>query len=85
MLLRFLINVIHLYSTIIVLEVVLSWVHSDPCKLPRSVTHKLTEPVLAPFRAILPPRHTGGVDLAPVLVFLLLVALRRSITTLAAG
>jgi YggT family protein len=32
--------------------------------------HQLTEPIMAPFRKLLPP--LGGLDLSPILVFLIL-------------
>lgn len=50
----------------------------SPLLRPRAVLHRLTEPVLAPVRRVLPPVRVGPVltvDLAPVVVLLgLLVA-----------
>ncbi len=66
-----LIQLIDVYSLIIVAAVVVSWTN-----LPREhpavrLLHRLTEPVLAPIRKVLPPM--GGMDFSPLL---LLIALR---------
>ena len=60
-----------MYSLIVVASVVVSWTN-----LPREhpavrLLHRLTEPVLAPIRKVLPPM--GGIDFSP---FALLIGLR---------
>ncbi|MGX1808478.1 YggT family protein [Nocardia sp. NPDC055321] len=44
----------------------------------REITHKLTEPVIAPVRKVLPPIRAGGlaIDLAFTIVFVLAIILR---------
>lgn len=44
----------------------------------RDVTHKLTEPVIAPVRKVLPPLRAGniGIDLAFTIVFIAALVLR---------
>jgi YggT family protein len=37
--------------------------------------YRTTEPILRPFRRILPPGRTGGIDLSPKLAILLIVFL----------
>ena len=66
-----LIRLIDVYSLIVVASVVVSWTN-----LPREhpvvrFLHRLTEPVLAPIRKVLPPM--GGMDFSPLV---LLIGLR---------
>lgn len=66
-----LIRLIDLYSLIIVAAVVVSWT-SVPRDHPAvRLLHRLTEPVLAPIRKVLPPM--GGIDFSPLV---LLIGLR---------
>jgi len=41
-----------------------------------------TEPILRPFRKILPPQKTGGIDLSPILVILLILFLKVFLSNL---
>lgn len=69
--------IIEALRVIILVDVVLSWVMRDPQQFPRNFTQRITAPLYAPFRAILNPRNTGGIDLSPLIVLLLLSALSR--------
>ena len=73
---RFVIAAIELYTIVLLVRIVFSWLP------PRSrasqfyaFLHVATEPVLRPFRRILPPM--GGFDLSPILLFFLLAFLQR--------
>ncbi len=65
-----------LYSLVILVAVILSWVRLPPDNPIVRVTSALTEPLLAPIRRILP--DVGGFDLSPI-VLLLALRLLRSI------
>jgi YggT family protein len=54
---------------------------SGPVRSVVSIVYTLTEPVLRPLRAILPPIRMGavGFDLSPIIVFVALGILQRSI------
>ncbi len=39
--------------------------------------YRATEPVLAPFRRLLPPYRTGGIDLSPLWVLLIIYILQE--------
>ncbi len=66
-----LIRLIDVYSLIIVAAVVVSWTNV-PREYPAvRLLHRLTEPVLAPIRKVLPPM--GGMDFSPLV---LLIGLR---------
>lgn len=53
---------------LIIIEVILSWVNPNAPIAP--MVRALTEPVLRPFRRVLPA--IGGIDLSPILAFLTL-------------
>jgi YggT family protein len=70
----FLANLIDLYSLVVLVAVVLSWVQIDPRNPLVTITHALTEPVLAPIRRMLPAM--GGLDLSPMVLLFALQLLK---------
>jgi len=70
--------VFRLYSYAILARIVLSWIPLERNNLVVQFIYKITEPILAPFRIILP---LGGIglDLSPIIVFFLINLLQRSI------
>jgi YggT family protein len=70
----FLARVIDLYSLVVLVAVVLSWVQLDRGNPLVAITRGLTEPVLAPIRAVLPP--VGGLDLSPMVLLIVLQVLK---------
>lgn len=72
---------IEIYLLITVIDVMLAWVQPEPERWPRRATHVLTEPPQRWVRRLLPARLTGGWDLSPVVVIILLGALRVGLLT----
>jgi YggT family protein len=68
-------TLIDLYSLVVLVAVVLSWVQIDPRNPLVTIIHSLTEPVLAPIRRVLPPM--GGLDLSPMILLFALQILKR--------
>ena len=66
-----LIQLIEVYSLLVVASVVVSWTNVPREHRAVQLLHRLTEPVLAPIRKILPPM--GGMDFSPLV---LLIGLR---------
>ena len=81
-------TVIQLYIYVLIASAVLSWLIAFNVVNTRNqfvsavadALWRLTEPVLAPIRRILP--NLGGLDLSPVVLILLLVFLRNLIIEL---
>ena len=71
-------TVFRLYSYLILARIFLTWIPLDPYNPVVQFIYRITEPVLAPFRIIL-PLGGMGLDLSPIIVFLLLNLLQRSI------
>jgi YggT family protein len=67
-------NLIDLYSLVVLVAVVLSWLRLDPRHPLVTITQALTEPVLAPIRNVLPPM--GGLDFSPMVLLLALQLLK---------
>jgi YggT family protein len=65
-----LLNFFNLYRAILMARILLSWFPVRWDKQPMKFIHDATEPVMEPFRKILPP--LGGLDLSPILLFMVL-------------
>ncbi len=73
-------DVFFLYSLVLLVRVLSSWVPGlDPRRPPLHLVVVLTEPLLGPLRRLLPP--VGGLDVSPVVAFLLLEVLRRLVVS----
>jgi YggT family protein len=67
-----LIYIISIYKWIIVIRALISWVSPDPYNPIVRALVAVTEPTLKPFRKIISPYKTGGIDFSPLFVFLIL-------------
>ncbi len=80
-----LIQVLEIYKWILIASVIVSWltafnvinVHNNFVRSLLHILQALTEPVLAPIRRILPAM--GGLDLSPIVVFVLIWFLQYTI------
>jgi YggT family protein len=67
-------RLIDLYSLVVLVAVILSWVPLDQRNPLVTITHALTEPVLAPIRRVIPPM--GGLDLSAMVLLIALQILK---------
>jgi YggT family protein len=65
--------IIRIYMFIILFRVILSWVRVPSLYQVTVILYRLTEPVLKPIRRYVPPYKVGGLDISPMIVFLILV------------
>jgi YggT family protein len=65
-------DVLNIYTWIIIAAAVISWVNPDPYHPAVRLLRRLTEPVLAPIRRLLPPWKTFGLDFSPMIVILVI-------------
>ncbi|HNX38255.1 MAG TPA: YggT family protein [Candidatus Cloacimonadota bacterium] len=77
---RILISLLSIYNYVLLARVLLSWVQTDSLRQIQIFLYKITEPVLAPIRRIMP--STGGWDFSPVVAFLLIGILIRFLTNI---
>ena len=72
-------SVLHVYSLVVLIAVLLQWVNPDPSNSIVRALRSLTEPVFAWVRARLPFSVTGMLDLSPMVVILVLWFLQLSL------
>ena len=70
-----LVRLIDLYSLVVLVAVILSWIRLDRRNSLAAIVYGLTEPVLGPIRQALPP--IGGLDLSPMVLLIGLQFLKR--------
>jgi len=68
--------VLVLLEIIVFADVILSWVKPSSDEFPRKFTASVTDPLCAPIRSILNPQKMGGLDVSPIIILLLLRAMR---------
>jgi YggT family protein len=61
---------------LVIIAAVISWVSPDPRNPIVQFLYRATNPMLRPFRKILPPGRTGGIDFSPLLLLLLILFLK---------
>ncbi len=74
---------VKIYFVAIIASIVLSWVAPGSYNPGILLLHQLTEPVMAPFRKMLP--SMGGLDLSPIFVFIAINIVQIIISSLAAA
>ena len=68
------VRLLDLYSLVVLVAVILSWVRMDPRNPLVTITRGLTEPLLAPIRRVVPPM--GGLDFSAMILLIALQLLR---------
>jgi len=61
---------------LILIRALISWVSPDPYNPIVQFLYKTTEPILYPIRKILPLGFRFGIDISPIIAFLLIVFLK---------
>lgn len=71
-----------IYIWIIIARALVSWVNLDPYHPIVRFLYRTTEPVLAPFRRIIPP--IAGIDITPAIVIFIIFLIKNLIHKLIA-
>jgi YggT family protein len=69
---RLIMLVLDIYTWVIIAAAVISWITPNPYNPVVRLLRRLTEPLLAPIRQLLPPWKTFGLDFSPMIVILLI-------------
>jgi YggT family protein len=73
---------LQIYTALLIFRILLSWFPNiDWFNPPFNILSQLTDPYLNVFRSIIPP--LGGIDLSPILAFLLLQFVSQGVTVAA--
>jgi len=67
--------ILTIYIWVIIARALVSWVNPDPYNRIVIFLYRVTEPVLRPFRRLMPLRNMG-VDISPVIVLLIIYFLK---------
>ena len=70
------ITLLKLLEYAIIADAVLSWIQPDKTHFPRSMTSEIADPLCAPFRKLIGPERTGGLDLSPIATLIVLQIMR---------
>ncbi len=62
------IQIIELYTLVVFVAIVVSWMRLPPSNPIAQIAHTLTEPVLAPIRRLVPP--VAGLDFSPMVLLI---------------
>jgi len=68
---------------LVIIAALVSWVNPDPRNPIVRFLYATTEPLFRPFRRLVPPSRTGGIDLSPLFVILAIYLLSRFLARLA--
>ena len=71
-----------LYSWLIFIRVLLSWIPHNPYHPILRFVYEITEPILAPMRRLLPPTPGFPLDISPILAIFLLQFIQRIVFSL---
>jgi YggT family protein len=72
--------VLSLYMWIIIIRALISWVNPDPHNPIVQFLYKVTEPVLAPIRRLIPMGRIG-IDFSPLIVLFIIIFLKQALIT----
>ncbi|HYB52862.1 MAG TPA: YggT family protein [Thermoanaerobaculia bacterium] len=68
---------------LVIVAALISWVSPDPRNPIVRFLYGVTEPMFRPFRRLIPPSRTGGIDLSPIFVIVIIYLLSRFLARLA--
>lgn len=80
-------SAIYVYQLLIIVRAILSWVPDLVRRHPEFMRflERVTDPAIRPFRRILSPYKTGGLDLSPLLAIIALSVIERVLNQLLVG
>jgi len=78
---------IDILQILIVIDALLSWVPEFRYRFREAtrILEKITRPMTDPFRRLLPPSKTGGLDISPLLAIVALGIIRQILISLLMG
>ena len=75
-------TILSIIQWLVIIAAEISWVNPDPRNPIVQFLYRSTEPILRPFRRLLPPGRTGGIDFSPLLVVLVILFVRTFLVRL---
>jgi YggT family protein len=78
-----LVMLLNIYTWVIIIRAVMSWVAPVPSHPLAQILVNVTEPVLKPLRRLVPPSALGGIDVSPILAILAIQVIRYGLISFA--
>lgn len=76
-------TIFNVYIYLVIARVLLSWVPHNPSQPIFRFIYETTDPVMTPFRRIIPP--IGGIDFSPIIVIFVIEIVRKVVIGLLLG
>ncbi|MDP2939876.1 MAG: YggT family protein [Candidatus Omnitrophota bacterium] len=73
--------VLTIYYWLIIIRAIISWVNADPFNPIVQFLYNATEPILYPIRKIIPLSWRLGIDISPIIAFLIIYFFQKFIVT----
>ncbi len=70
--------ILELYMWVLIIRALISWVNPDPYNPIVQFLVRVTEPVLAPIRKLVPP-YKVGIDFSPMIAILIIIFLQYAV------
>ncbi|HUO58083.1 MAG TPA: YggT family protein [bacterium] len=70
-------SLLYLLEIVIIIRVIMSWANADPYNGFVKLICAIVDPLLAPFRRLVPPWRLGGLDLSPFFLLLGIEFIRK--------
>jgi len=74
-----LVRLIDAYSVIVILSAVMSWIPGASRNPLGRALNAMTRPVYSVIHRVLDPARTGGIDLSPIIVLMVLQFIKRAL------
>jgi YggT family protein len=68
---KLILDLLHIYSLLIIIRAVMSWVRVDPRNTFVQILNTLTDPILVPIQRVIPPMG-GSIDISPLVAIVIL-------------
>ncbi len=84
-------SVVHLLSLLVLADVIVSWAYmlgasaASPYQPWVRALRRITDPILAPIRRLIPPRSLQGLDISPIIAILILQFVADALAGMARG
>lgn len=78
-----LVMLLNIYTWVIIIRAVMSWVAPVPRHPLAQMLVSVTEPVLRPLRRLIPPSALGGIDVSPILAIVAIQIIRYGLLSFA--
>lgn len=76
-------TIFNVYIYLVIARVLLSWVPHNPSQPIFRFIYETTDPVMTPFRRLIPP--IGGIDFSPIIVIFVIEIVRKVVIGLLLG